>query len=306
MLPGILILIGLIGTSTLVFFTDTLRRTLAEGPHIVVLASAARGLVSGAEVWIAGAPSGRVTSVRFGDPVAGRERVIVEAVLYRTALPYLGTDATARIGSSALLSPAVLKLEPGGPGAGPFDPRDTLHVIPDLTREQFMTLAAEARGATDSLSEVLRLLDDRLARGPGTLARLRADTAFLAALPRIDVAAGRLSTALRSEESLPALLAADSVGPVLARLVAGLHTMATDERTGQVADTVAALVEGLARISESLALMDESLRAGSGTAGRALYDDEIRRQQASLRARLDTVRSELLRRPWRWLRFKLF
>lgn len=66
------------------------------------------------------------------------------------------------------------------------------------------------------------------------------------------------------------------------------------------------LAERLERISAGLDKLDRDLRAGRGTAGRALYDDEIARQQEAFQARLDSLRSELRRKPWRWLRFKLF
>jgi phospholipid/cholesterol/gamma-HCH transport system substrate-binding protein len=306
-LPGVLILTGLVITSTLVFFMDTIRRALLEGPHIVVLATEARGLVPGADVWIAGSPSGRVADVRFGDPNGPYpEHLVIQAVLHRPALPYLRSGTTAHIGSSALLAPVVLKLQPGAPGGPPFDPSDTLHVVPDRTKERFLALADEGKSVSDSLAEVLSRLADRLDRGPGTLARVRRDTALLNVLPRIVGSAADLSAVLESDQALPALLASDSVGATLARIAGGLRELAVDRRAAGVVDTVAALVATLERISERLARMDADLRAGRGTAGRALYDDELHRQQLLFRARRDSVVAELMREPWRWLRLKLF
>jgi len=306
-LPGVLILAGLVVTSTLVFFMDTIRRALSEGPQIVVLAPEARGLVPGADVWIAGSPAGRVAGVQFGDP-DGPEggRVVIHAVLHWTALPHLRSGTRVRIGSSSLLAPVVLKLEPGDAGGTPFDPADTLYVPPNETADRFVALASDGKAVVDSLRELLAALASRLREGPGSVARLRRDTALLGSLPRIAAAAGDLSRALGSDEALPALLASDSVGPTLDRIVSGFRTLAADERAAVAADTVASLVSALERISERLAFMDSELRAGSGTAGRALYDDEIRRQQTLFRARLDSVKAELVRQPWRWLRFKLF
>ena len=96
------------------------------------------------------------------------------------------------------------------------------------------------------------------------------------------------------------------MGEAVKNILAGFRSLAEDERTGRVADSVGELVASLGRVSERLARMDSLMRAGQGTAGRAVYDDEIRRQQRLFRARLDTVRTELTRRPWRWMRFKLF
>jgi phospholipid/cholesterol/gamma-HCH transport system substrate-binding protein len=306
-MPGILILAGVVATSTLVFFMDTIRRAMLEGPRIVVLASEARGLAPGADVWIAGSPSGRVTSVRFGDPNgAESERVVIEAVLYRTALPYLREGTTARIGSSALLAPVVLKLEPGPPTGGAFNAADTIQVIANQTRERFLVLASEGKGATDSLADAIARLGSHLRSGSGSLGRMRGDTALLEALPRMSSRAGELRAAIGAEGSLPRLLAGDSVSTMLSEVLGGLRAVASDPATAAVADTVSGLIASLERISSRLTLLDSRLQEGRGTAGRALHDDEIRRQQRLFRARLDSVRSELIRTPWRWLRFKLF
>ena len=303
-MPGVLILAGLTVTSTLVFFMDSLRRALLEGPRIVVLAAEARGLAPGADVWIAGSPSGRVTGVRLGDPDGPeRERVVIDAVLYWTAVPYLRDGATARVGSSALLAPVVLKLAPGDVGSGPFDPSDTLHVIPNQTRDQLLASAAEGKAAADTVTELLAALADRLEHGPGTLTRLRQDSTLWGNSLRT---VGVLSATWKSRETLPSRLARDSVSAALARITTEIHSLATDDDVTRATDAVGALLARLERISERLAVFETRLQEGFGTAGRAVYDDEIRRQKGLLQTRLDSARSELSDRPWRWLRFKLF
>jgi hypothetical protein len=125
-------------------------------------------------------------------------------------------------------------------------------------------------------------------------------------MKRIATGAESVTSALRSESSLPARAAADSLGPALASIRATLSQLGDEERASEVADAVVTLTRRLERIAVSLDAIDMDLRTGKGTAGRALYDDEIERQQESARARLDSLKSEVRREPWRWLRVRLF
>ena len=298
---------GLVTLSTAVFLLDGIRRAFQEGPEIVVLAAEARGLVPGSDVWVAGSPSGRVKSVVFADPHGPTEsRVVIRATLNRTAVPFLRADTRASISSAALLAPLVLKLDPGHPGSGPLDFTDTLRVPPERSTEQMLSLARQARDATDSLTLLAQMLRRRITVGPGTVAGFRNDTVLLQRLWSIAGNARSLSRALDSEDALPARLASDSLGVALARMASSLRSLQGEERAENVTEAVVDLAQRLERISENLDMLDRDLRAGRGTAGRALYDDEISRQQEAFQARLDSLKSELIRKPWRWLRFKLF
>jgi len=290
-----------------VFFLDTIRRALVEGPEIVVLAAEARGLIPGADVWVSGSPSGRVTRVYFDDPKGRAEsRVVVHATLHWAAVPFLREDARATIGSSSLLAPVVLKLDPGSPDSGPFDFADTLAVPVVRSTDHLLALASSAREAVDTLVVLSQRLSERLAEGPGTAAGLRRDTMLIAQMQVMAAHARFISATLRAETSLPARLAADSLGATLSAMAGTLRDLRGEERAAEVTEAVMGLAEGLERISANLDRLDRDLLAGKGTAGRVLYDDEIARQQEAFYAKLDSLKSELRRKPWRWLRFKLF
>lgn len=289
------------------FFLDTIRRAVAEGPEIVVLASEARGLTPGAAVWVAGSPAGRVTQVLFDDPEGPAEsRVVIRATLHWKAVPYLRGDTRAAISPSALLAPVVLKLDPGHAQSGPFNLGDTLAVPALRTTDQLLSLARAAREQVDTLTTLSRALSARLADGPGTAARLRQDAELVGRMRRVNSNARTLSLALRSDESLFARLAADSLGPTLAAMAVALRDLDSEEGAAAATGAMTDLSERLDRISENLVRLDRNLRAGRGTAGRAVYDDEIARQTEALRARLDSLRAELRENPGRWLRFRLF
>jgi ABC-type transporter Mla subunit MlaD len=299
--------VGLVGASTTVFFLDTIRRAVAEGPEIVVLAAEARGLTTGADVWVAGSPSGRVTRVRFDDPDGPAEsRVVIHATLHRAAVPFLRSDARATISSSSLLAPVVLKLDPGNPLSGPFDYTDTL-AVPDLrSTHHLLSLARSGREAVDSLKSLSRELAVKLAEGPGSVARLRGDTALIERLRIISANSRAVSMALAAEQSFPARMTADSLGVTLAAVADALRGLGPEEQVAEATGAVGDLAGRLDRISENLDRLDRGLRAGGGTAGRAIYDDEIARQLDAFKARMDSLKAELKGEPGRWLRFKLF
>jgi hypothetical protein len=200
----------------------------------------------------------------------------------------------------------VLKLDPGGPGGEPFDFSDTLAVPAMRSTDHLLALAKASRGALDTLATLSRDLAARLRDGPGSAASVRRDTALVRRMRAVSENARALSEALVAETSLPARVAADSIGPAVAEMIGTLSELRGEDRADQVADAVVDLAGRLERISAGLDRLDRDLRAGRGTAGRALYDDEIERQQEAFRARLDSLRTELRRKPWRWLRFKLF
>ena len=130
---GVLQIALLVAVAAAVFSLDVLLRELAEGPELVVRATAARELTPGAEVWVAGVPAGRVTAVRFREG-AGREApVVVRTVLREGAAATLRSDASAAIHGSALLEPSVVAVDPGT-ASTPYDFADTLRARTQIGR----------------------------------------------------------------------------------------------------------------------------------------------------------------------------
>ncbi|MFQ5747798.1 MAG: MlaD family protein [Gemmatimonadota bacterium] len=298
--------LGAIGVvCTLVFFMDEIRRSIIEGPEIAVTAREAEGLVPGSEVWIAGTRAGRVLSIRFADP-AGPEsrRVLVRAVLHHGPAERLRADARPRIVPASLLAPPVLELEPGSPSAPPLDFSDTLRIVAGITPGELLSRMGAARPRVDSLRRLSRELRAAALQGGGTLARLRSDTALSARLGRLAERARRFREQSRGPGSLALLAGDDSLRATAKRLKDRLGRLARNE--GERADSLAALVETLDRVSARLRQLHNDLDAGYGTAGRALHDREIQNQLDRLRAAVDSARVEIMREPWRWLRFRLF
>lgn len=300
---GLALLAGLSAAALLVFFTDEIRRAVEEGPHLIVETEESRALVVGATVWVAGKPAGRVVEVTFQDP--GREAagpVVIDAVLTHEGADAMRADATVRIRHSSLLAPMVLAVDPGSPGSPPYDFSDTLRrVAPTLDEEAARALADSLGGLLESARPLAERLRVAMREGPGTLASLRRDTAVTASL---EAASERLE-ALADERGSLQLLARDgarlarSAAASLARVETALDSMGAGGAAGRSLDA-------LDRAGERLSALDAALERGEGSLGRFLHDSALVRQQALFQARRDSVMSELLSNPFRWLRFRLF
>lgn len=302
---GLAAMVALALGAIAVFFADSVRRALLEGPRIVVMGPKARGLVPGADVWVAGAKAGRILSIRFGNPTAsGRERVIVDAVLYTEIASLLRGDATVRIAASALLAPPVLHIDPGTAGGGPFVFADTMMVVPNLEPEQYRALADSLMNSIQTLSGESERLRIQLQSGDGTLGRMRRDSALFARVRDRAAIVAELAVATSSTGSLPRLARDDSLRTALRRTGENLRAFA------EAAPATVAALDSLAvdidRLTSRLDRMRSNLDRGYGTLGRAMNDGEIRDQLEKLRASRDSAIVELMRNPFRWLRFRLF
>jgi hypothetical protein len=219
----------------------------------------------------------------------------------------LGRDARAHIGRSALLAPAIVKLDPGSPGAPPFDFADTLVVPTALDIDDFRALADSGRHAVNELKADLERLAGELETGRGTVARLGRDPALAGDLARQRGRAAALRAAWREESGLRALLPDTTVRRGATRIGTALGTLAS-----LVADTAPAvrtrheLADALASMRARIGRLAGRLDLAEGTLGRMATDDELRKQTARTRAALDSLRMDAAADPLRFLRFRLF
>jgi phospholipid/cholesterol/gamma-HCH transport system substrate-binding protein len=302
---GLLVLAGLVLLSAAVFFLDTVRRELLEGPTLVVLADEIRGLAPGADVWVAGKPAGRVTAIRFVD--RGHDdpgRVSLRVVLLNDAAPALRADAQASIGSSSLLAPPVVKLSPGTASAPPYDFADTLEVTPAPDLRTFRALADTGRAAMDSLVVELTALQVLMARGTGTLPRMRRDPGLVDRLTRRRSQFSLFTEAWSGPTGLGAFVRDSSARGGFRASGENLRQF-TEDVTGfrPYRDDIPAARDALQARAERLA---ERIGAAEGTLGRMATDDELGIQTGRARLQLDSLLADVAAHPLRYLHFRLF
>ncbi|MFQ5688871.1 MAG: MlaD family protein [Gemmatimonadota bacterium] len=305
--------LGLMGLAVLLslaaFFLDQIRRSLADGPRVVVTAPEAREIEPGSEVRVAGQPAGRVVAVHFSAPRGSEPgHVIVEAVLRRAAAGFVRADASARVQRTGMLAPMVLEIDPGHGDRPPFDFSDTLRTTQaTIIPEKILAKADSLRALMSDVEPQARKLQVALLQGSGTLAALSRDSLLLQDLAdhlaRLDDFLTRHRDGGSVGKILRDTLIRTAVDSTRAKLegLARMRASALERRAG-VADLEATLEDLSARLDS----LGRGLEAGRGTGGRLLYDPELSRQMELLVARRDSLVRELFGNPFRWLRFRIF
>ncbi len=298
---GAWLIFALATTGTAIFFMDETRRTVESGATLVLVAQEAGELRPGAAVWVAGKHAGKVAEIRFiegGGP--GSPNLLVRTVLTREAAGVLRRDARATIQPSGLLAPFVVSLEPGSGGQPAYSYDDTLQANLSLTMRDVAAFGDSLRRVVAELRPLATRLRKDAAVGGGTLAALSRSKGVFTEL-RANLSAFEELAA--EPGSLGLLMADTSLATGLRRASERLQAVALQASVGEAPKRFGAAVRALA---ENLASLDRHLSSARGTAGRAIHDREIQNQIRLFRARADSVRAELARRPFRWLRVQLF
>ena len=298
---GAWLIFALATTGTAIFFMDETRRAVESGATLVLVAQEAGELRSGAAVWVAGKHAGKVAEIRFiegGGP--GSPNLLVRTVLTREAAGVLRRDARATIQPSGLLAPFVVSLEPGSGGQPAYSYDDTLQANLSLTMRDVAAFGDSLRRVVAELRPLATRLRKDAAVGGGTLAALSRSKGVFTEL-RANLSAFEELAA--EPGSLGLLMADTSLATGLRRASERLQAVALQASVGEAPKRFGAAVRALA---ENLASLDQHLSSARGTAGRAIHDREIQNQIRLFRARADSARAELARRPFRWLRVQLF
>jgi len=298
---GAWLIFALATTGTAIFFMDETRRAVESGATLVLVAQEAGELRSGAAVWVAGKHAGKVAEIRFiegGGP--GSPNLLVRTVLTREAAGVLRRDARATIQPSGLLAPFVVSLEPGSGGQPAYSYDDTLQANLSLTMRDVAAFGDSLRRVVAELRPLATRLRKDAAVGGGTLAALSRSKGVFTEL-RANLSAFEELAA--EPGSLGLLMADTSLATGLRRASERLQAVALQASVGEAPKRFGAAVRALA---ENLASLDRHLSSARGTAGRAIHDREIQNQIRLFRARADSARAELARRPFRWLRVQLF
>jgi ABC-type transporter Mla subunit MlaD len=305
--PGLLILAALVAVSLITFFGDAVRRATAEGPRLTILAPEVGGLERGSPVWVAGKPSGRVLGLHFLEPGgAPDERVAIDAVLLREAIPYLRADARVTVGASGLMAPSVVKIGAGSPGAARVEDGDTLRAVqrPDL--DDFRSMADSVRDALAIAAEDVSMLRREAAEGNGSTARFLADRGLISRMDSAREVSSQISSAWRDGRGLRRLLDDDSLRAVVARSATAIEDLMASEAARASADSVRDVGLALENLRSRTGEIAARLDAAEGTLGRASKDSALAVAAQRTRAVLDSLTAELGANPLAWLRIRLF
>lgn len=271
--------------------------------------NAARGVMKGSEVWIAGRRAGKVKEIAFR-PVGTDTglRVLVVLEVPEKFRDQLRTDSYAQIRTGAsLIGAPVVHLSVGSPGARMLADGDTLQ-----TRRQsdFEGISSQASLAARHLPEIMgnvRLLSTQLEGAAGTVGalldeggtqQLSVAGARAGAVARsLTAGSGTVGLTFRRREPIAraqAVMAATDSLRTLLTSGGGVYGRFRSDST-----LLATMTSLRNEISIVKALLDES----RGTAGRVLHDQALWDELARLERELAATMADVRRRPLRYIHF---
>lgn len=250
------------------------------------------GLVTGDPIFVNGVERGKVGNL-FLHP----DRVLVEMTVREgIAIP---RDSEVALKSIGIMGERFVAIRQG---------TSTLYVAPgDTLTGQFQMGLSEVMGSAGSiLGEVestarhLREISEGLSGG-GRLAEGVDD--FAATSKNL-----RRMTEGNRERLDNALIRFERSATMLDSLITG-HYAEIDSSLaaiGRVGGNAEIAADNLAEISKDLKEITAKLRAGEGTAGRLLNDDELIRRLESTVAEMDSLMEDIRKNPNRYVKFSLF
>jgi ABC-type transporter Mla subunit MlaD len=302
-LIGGLIIAGLVGAATLIFFLDDIVAAFDRTYTVVALVPDAPGLAVGSPVWVGGREVGTVKALGFMP--AGTDtldRIWVNLKLPRDVQAQVRQDSRVRLTSTALIGERVVDIEPGSVSTPALAAGDTLRMKYGLSAEQVTRQAASIRAQLDTLLAEATTLE------PAARARMAQAARAAAAMDAAMDEARRLQADLRANDGL-VLLDDPAFAASLERVrehAAGLPAAVTRLR-GQAegtADVIVALARLEARADTLRASLEAAARlldASGGFAGRITRDSALIRAIDAARASLDSLVAEARRNPLRFV-----
>ena len=308
LLPGVIIVVVLAAFTLSVIIFARVGRLRGDTYRLHLLTEAARGVIKGTEVWLAGQKVGLVTAIRFVPP--GRDtlaRLAIELELLDDVRDLIREDSFGQIRSGgSLIGAPVVYLTPGTSSTPVLAEGDTVPAKPQVDTEGFTSAVAlagrelpivmrEAKQVRDDMrratSRLGELQDDGGvslevvgSRAAGISRRATSGQGVLPSFMRERTVSARVSRAMQSVDTIRALLASDTAS--LGRFKRD-STLARE--IGSVRDEVSIL----------RGLMAES----RGTAGRASNDKAVTDALAKVERELTRTVEDIKRDPARYVRF---
>jgi phospholipid/cholesterol/gamma-HCH transport system substrate-binding protein len=272
-----------------------------------ILTDAARGVIKGTEVWLAGEKVGLVKEIRFARP--GRDtlaRLVIELELLEEVQEVIRKDSFGQIRSGgSLIGAPVVYITPGTSATPPLADGDTVRAKPQVDTEGLTSAVALAgrelpivvreakqvrddmRRATSRLTELqdnggvsLSVVGSRAA---GITRRATRGGGVVSAMMRDSTIMSRISTAMRSADTIRTLLASEAT------------SYGRFKRDSS-------LLRQVASVRDEMSILRSLLDQSRGTAGRAMNDQAVMNALASTEEELARIIEDIKRDPLRYVR----
>ena len=308
LIPGVVIVAVLAVLTLAVLIFARLGRLHGDTYRLHLLTDAARGVIKGTEVWLAGQKVGLVKEIRFATP--GRDtlaRLDIELEMLEEVQEQIRKDSFGQIRSGgSLIGAPVVYITPGSSATAMLADGDTVASKPQVDTEGLTSAVAmagrelpivmreakqirdEMRRATSRLSELqddgglsMEVVGSRAAgltrratRGEGTLPRLLRERTIMT----------RVANAMRSADTIRALLASDTLSIGRFRRDSTLHRQ-------------------IASVRDEVSILRGLIAQSRGTAGRVVNDKAVTGALSQVEKELTKTMEDIKRDPLRYVRF---
>ena len=308
LLPGVIIVALIVAFTFAVLVYARVGRLHGDTYRLYILTDAARGVIKGTEVWLAGQKVGLVTEIRFAPP--GRDtltRLAIELELLENVQEVIREDSFGQIRSGgSLIGAPVVYITPGSSATPPLANGDTVRAKPQVDTEGLTSAVALAGRELPIVIREAKQIRDDMRRATSGLTELqdngwvslsvvgsRADgitqraTRGGGAIPRFlkeRTITARVSSVMRSADTIRALLASD---------VTSYGRFKRDST----------LVREIASVRDEMSILRGLIEQSRGTAGRIANDRAVTNALASAEKELGRTIEDLKRDPLRYVRF---
>ena len=308
LLPGLIIAAVLVALIIGVLVFARVGRLHGDTYRLNLLTDAARGVIKGTEVWLAGQKIGLVTAIRFVPPGYDTlARLAIELELLRKAQDLIREDSFGQIRSGgSLIGAPVVYISPGTSATPVLADGDTVAAKPQVDTEGLTSAVALAGRELPIVMREAKQVRDEMRRATSRLSELQDDggvslevvgsraagitrraTSGQGAVPRLmreRAVTARVSSAMRSVDTIRSLLARDT---------SSLGRFKRDST----------LLRQIAAVRDEVSILRVLTAESRGTAGRVMHDKAVTDALASIEKELTRTIEDIKRDPLRYVRF---
>lgn len=299
-IPGLIATAALVGVVAAVMLFAGVGKLRGDKQEILILASHARGLIHGSEVWLAGQQIGVVDRMDFLPPSAdSQSRLLVIAKVQKSASQQIRRDSKVLIrAGGSFVGPIVVWIEPGTPATPAVSRHDTLRA---QMASELEIAGSKAAQATDQLpalvADAKRVIG--LVKDPNGV-RGAFSAPALAEAQQLMATMDRAFTPSPSERSASLMATA---GSALARVDSIRALIASPDGSIGRFRRDSTLPRTIAGVRDELAALQVRLDSSRGTLDRFARDSAVLRAVADARREMTMLVADVRKHPLRYIAF---
>ena len=308
LLPGVIIVVVLAAFTLGVLIFARVGRLHGDTYRLHILTDAARGVIKGTEVWLAGQKVGVVKEIRFAPP--GRDtlaRLAIELEMLDEVRDLIREDSFGQIRSGgSLIGAPVVHIAPGTSSTPVLADGDTITTKPQVDTEGLTSAVALAGRELPVVIREARQIRDEMRRATARLSELQDDGGVSLKVVG-SRAAGITRRATRGQGAVPRAMRERTV---MARVSSAMRSadtiralLATDTSSFGRFKRDSTLLREVASVRDEVSILRALMAQSVGTAGRVANDKAVVDALASIEKELTRTVEDIKRDPLRYVRF---